>query len=591
MYSFSKSLEYYNQALLSRLFPFAPALLASALLGSMASEILRQLEYYFSDLSFPFDDFMMRERDARNSILASTLAGFPRICALTPDLSEDQRVTLLLQAAAESDSIVPLDVPSNHPRVGRQFPIPSEDPAAENSVFVTLASNQLDEAALEKALLASDTSSSFLPVLKLRRLRSVTNKERSYSGAFHVLLESAAKAAALVSAVKAGTLTLEMSAVLLRDHFAEEEEMVQQKRKRQAEKAEKKKQLQGGGPPRGRIIAFEGAAEKTDRRELAALCAEYGHVAYVDFRFGETRGFVRFKNESSAAAAVAALSDAPVEVNGAVPSWRLLSDSEVDAYWSQTKQRAPAAVTAPASAGGDRPVMVYGVVLAFDGVGEETGREEVSALCEQYGVIAHVDYQRGEPNGFVRFKQSADASAALGALSGAAVALGGNVPTWRKLSSEEEDAYKASVQSRKRQRDKASSFEGQLVAPVLEHGFVLSFDHAGESTDREAIRDVCSKYGDIAYIDYQRGRSSGCVRFRQSGAASNAAEALASGAEPIGGEIPRWRVMTPEEEDAYKSAVHSKRQRTDAGKGGKGSKGAKGGRGGGGRAAPRGWLA
>ena len=45
----------------------------------------------------------------------------------------------------------------------------------------------------------------------------------------------------------------------------------------------------------GLILRFDGASADTDRSQISSLCAHFGEVAYVDFRFGETMGFVRFR--------------------------------------------------------------------------------------------------------------------------------------------------------------------------------------------------------------------------------------------------------------------------------------------------------
>mgnify|MGYP001180316038 CR=1 FL=1 len=44
------------------------------------------------------------------------------------------------------------------------------------------------------------------------------------------------------------------------------------------------------------ILRFESASASTDRNDLKQLCSQYGEVAFVDFRFGETTGYIRFRN-------------------------------------------------------------------------------------------------------------------------------------------------------------------------------------------------------------------------------------------------------------------------------------------------------
>ena len=47
---------------------------ASDLTAEQRASVLRQLEYYFCDLSFPFDDFLKTQAEEDGSIAASVLA-------------------------------------------------------------------------------------------------------------------------------------------------------------------------------------------------------------------------------------------------------------------------------------------------------------------------------------------------------------------------------------------------------------------------------------------------------------------------------------------------------------------------------------
>ena len=92
--------------------------------------------------------------------------------------------------------------------------------------------------------------------------------------------------------------------------------------------------------PRGVVLHVSGlAGSDTDRESLSALCAAHGEVAFVDYSRGAAEGYVRFKEEAAATAALAALapgagaaagSEASGEAGGAV--WRRLDEAEEDAY-------------------------------------------------------------------------------------------------------------------------------------------------------------------------------------------------------------------------------------------------------------------
>ena len=67
--------------------------------------LLRQLEFYFCDMSFPFDDFLKGQAAEDGSIAASVIAGSPRIVTLAPGLDAAAREALLLSLAARFDSV------------------------------------------------------------------------------------------------------------------------------------------------------------------------------------------------------------------------------------------------------------------------------------------------------------------------------------------------------------------------------------------------------------------------------------------------------------------------------------------------------
>jgi hypothetical protein len=125
------------------------------------ADLLRQLEYYLSDASLPFDDFltteMKREPPAEAagdsplvSIAAATLASFPRVVMMTPGLTDEQRADELRAAAARSDVLcVCADG-----RIGRRYPLPADDAAADRSVFLGGLARGLGEERL-RALIAS----------------------------------------------------------------------------------------------------------------------------------------------------------------------------------------------------------------------------------------------------------------------------------------------------------------------------------------------------------------------------------------------------------------------------------------------------
>ena len=182
--------------------------------------LLRQLEYYFSDVrhapckpararlpstrgltgarlraqaSFPFDNFLMAEKDDTGAIGAETLAAFPKVVALTPALSPAERADALHAVAAKSDTVVPCEA-DGAKRIRRRYPLPSEDPSAPRMVWLQGFSRATGEEAIR------EMAAKFGTVVSVRRLREL-KKERLYNGQVFVEMESEAEAGALVKAL------------------------------------------------------------------------------------------------------------------------------------------------------------------------------------------------------------------------------------------------------------------------------------------------------------------------------------------------------------------------------------------------------
>jgi predicted nuclease of restriction endonuclease-like (RecB) superfamily len=94
----------------------------------------------------------------------------------------------------------------------------------------------------------------------------------------------------------------------------------------------------GSGGAGAIVLRFEQADPQTNRTDLTALCAAHGEVAFVDFSFGSTAGYVRFRSPEGAQAALAALGDGKTVIGGATPQWHLLSEEEEHAYREAVQQ-------------------------------------------------------------------------------------------------------------------------------------------------------------------------------------------------------------------------------------------------------------
>ena len=180
--------------------------------------------------------------------------------------------------------------------------------------------------------------------------------------------------------------------------------------------------------------------------------------------------------------------------------------------------------------------------------------------------MAHVDFRYGSTTGHVRFRKLEGAQAAFAALSGGAVSIGSAAPAWSTLTAEQAEEYWKQAEASRAAfaAGQAPSGYGGVARPAprdaSEKGVVLRFDGAASNTERNDLTALCAHYGDVAYVDFKFGATSGHVRFRSTLGARTALGQLSSGTVMVGGAFPTWRMLSEEEEAAYREAVQAKKQ-------------------------------
>jgi hypothetical protein len=114
-------------------------------------------------------------------------------------------------------------------------------------------------------------------------------------------------------------------------------------------------------------------------------------------------------------------------------------------------------------------------------------------------------------------------------------------------------------------------------------GSVLKLLAVGPSCSREAIKEVFGEYGQIAFVDFERGWNDGWLRFDDASDAAAAAAGFCAKPVDVGGAVPTVSLLSGEEEAAYlkKAEVERGNKFSRGGRGGKGGfRGGRGGRGG-----------
>lgn len=274
------------------------------------TKALRQVEYYLSDESFPFDEYLQSLCDSEKWIPIASLAAFPKMQTITKD------VEVVTSALADSDS---LEVSGD--KVRRKFPLPDEDENKDRTVHCAGFAVGGDVA---------ETLSKFGEVENVRPLRNLTQDSRALDGSCFVVFKDAkmaAKAAAANGSVFGGR---KVTMYGMTDWF----ERLKKKRDAMRKKKEPKKYDQKA------VLKFEGLDKATvSREDLRALCESHSEIKFIEYERGAPVGYVRFA-ENQAPSVLEKLG-ATVTINDIESTVTLLEGEDEPAYWARAdlKQR------------------------------------------------------------------------------------------------------------------------------------------------------------------------------------------------------------------------------------------------------------
>jgi lupus La protein len=130
----------------------------------------------------------------------------------------------------------------------------------------------------------------------------------------------------------------------------------------------------------------------------------------------------------------------------------------------------------------------------------------------------------------------------------------------------------------------SASVKDELSFMAKGAGSVLKLLGLGPSCSRETIKEVFGEYGQIAFVDFERGWSDGWLRFDDASDAAAAAAGFCAKPVDVGGAIPTVSLLAGDEETAYlkKAELERGNKFNRGGRGGRGghSRGGRGGRGG-----------
>ena len=310
--------------------------------ADVKAKVLRQVEYYFSDDSFPFDDYMKGKCDGEGYVPLAEVCSFAKMKAYTTD------VDVVKAALADSDAVVLSD---DGTKLKRVYPCPDEDPNKATTVhcsgFATLEGKEAMEASIAAAMKKHGS------VAAVRALRNLAQEARAYDGSALVTFEDEAAVASAVACTGAVMGGRKITIYALTDWF----DRMRKKRDAMKKKKQQKEEDKKNGVVRavehtpkaavlGCVLKFEGldAVPEASREMLRSAC-EVGDikVAYVEFERGQAEGFVRLAEPKAAELAAKIAADGKATLGGVDAAVAVLEGDAETEYHGRAAEAAKAA--------------------------------------------------------------------------------------------------------------------------------------------------------------------------------------------------------------------------------------------------------
>jgi len=278
------------------------------------SSVLRQVEYYFSDHSWPFDEYLksLAVSGTDGFVDLAVIAGFGKMKELVPDGD----VATIAASLETSDSV---QLNASQTGAKRVHPVPLEDPALKRTVHVAQFNSDESRAGISAAFGVHGE------VESVRFGRNLAADDRAFDGSALVVFALEASATAACEACAKGEVPGDAGPAGAKplaqyyDEFVKRREGMRKKRGGDDDAGgegaggqSKKRQKQEVAPfdenyTKGLVLKM-GGLEGTgvDREAVKEALEAFGTVGWVEYERDGAEALVRFNDEGAAAAAVTA---------------------------------------------------------------------------------------------------------------------------------------------------------------------------------------------------------------------------------------------------------------------------------------------
>ncbi|GJQ12451.1 hypothetical protein GpartN1_g4242.t1 [Galdieria partita] len=196
---------------------------------------------------------------------------------------------------------------------------------------------------------------------------------------------------------------------------------------------------------------------------------------------------------------------------------------------------------------------------------EEPELESVVELFSPYGVVRSVRFRRYpdtkkfKGSAFIEFETEEEAQRAaeeefLKDKSGLELEILSKDAYFKQKKQDQQSKPYHSTESKVESSEKENE-TSERQEHIFQQGLILGLENIGESVTREEIKQVFSSFGEISWIDFSYGQSTGYIRFSQPNSAKEAVRCLQEREPNLGEKFPVLWVLQGDKEKEYWSKV------------------------------------
>ncbi|CAH0749240.1 unnamed protein product [Diatraea saccharalis] len=308
--------------------------------SELESAIIRQVEYYFSDVNLPRDKFLREQVKLDDGwVPLDVLTKFNRLAKLSMD-------TNVIANALNNSTSGLLEISEDNKNVRRnpELPIPemNEDRRKELMARTIYAKGFPKDASLDDLLKYFKQYEEVENII-MRRYVDKSTKKRMFKGSVFATFKTKEQAEKFLDTkdLKHGDTTL---IVLWQDKYIQQkqEEYIAKKeqgreRKNKNKGHNDKEEKEEFKLPAGTVFHFSEGNDTMKREDIRdALAALGADVAYIDFKVGDSEGWVRLAKENSAKEIAEKITDGKLKIGEKEVVFKMLEGDQEKAYLDKT---------------------------------------------------------------------------------------------------------------------------------------------------------------------------------------------------------------------------------------------------------------